>query len=91
MSASFRNQLRSLDLLIGAGANLEARDEEGTTALILAARAGKAEAIEWLLDHGADIHAKDKRNKTALDWARENGHPELAKLLQTREKSQIDP
>ena len=84
MAAAFRNQLKSLEFLLAAGANLEDRDNEGTTPLILAARAGKEEAIEWLLDHGADLLAKDNREKTAEDWAKENGHPKIAELLQSR-------
>lgn len=84
MSAAFGNQIQSLELLMTAGVDLEDRDKEGTTALILAARAGKLEAAEWLIDHGADILAEDERGKTAEDWAKENGHPKIVELLQSR-------
>ena len=73
--------MESLELLFAAGGRLEDRDNEGTTPLILAARAGKFEAIKWLLDHGAEIGAKDNDGKTAEDWARENGHGEIAGFL----------
>jgi ankyrin repeat protein len=73
-----------LGILLNVGADPEARDLDQNTPLIIAAKAGKFEAVEWLLDHGADIRAVTERNKTALDWATENGHERVARLLQAR-------
>lgn len=84
MGAAFGNQTESLELLLAAGGKLEDCDKEGTTALILASRAGKAEAVKWLLDHGANIRATDNAGKTAENWARENGHPQIVEMLQSR-------
>jgi ankyrin repeat protein len=87
MGAAFRNQIYALELLRSAGGNLEDCDNEGTTPLILAARAGKREAIDWLLNNGADILVSDHNGKTAEDWAKENGHIEVVELLQSRIRS----
>jgi uncharacterized protein len=84
MGAAHRNQLESMELLLAAGANLEDKDKRGTTPLISAAKAGKAEAIKWLLDHGANIQATDNAGKNAEYWARENGHLQIAEMLQSR-------
>ncbi len=82
--ATRNNQIAALEILHNAGANREARDGDQNTPLIIAAKAGKFEAVEWLLDHGADIHAKAERGKTALDWAKANGHQKIVELLQSR-------
>jgi len=84
MSAAFANQTESLELLLKAGAKIDASDNEGTTPLILASKGGKYEAVEWLLDHGADINAEDNKGKSALDWAKANGHQKIVDLLQNK-------
>jgi ankyrin repeat protein len=84
IAAAIGNQIQSLEQLLEAGGNLEDRDARGSSALISASKAGSFEAVEWLLDHGADLLAEDARGKTAEDWARENGHPKIAELLQSR-------
>lgn len=84
MSAAFDNQIASLEQLLSSGARLEDQDNEGTTALILASRAGKAEAAEWLLDHGSNLFAVDKAGKSAADWARRNRQAKVLELLESR-------
>ena len=54
-----------LQLLIDAKADLDAVDESGRTALMLAAMHGKEQAAELLLSHGANAKIKDANNKTA--------------------------
>jgi ankyrin repeat protein len=56
-------------------------DEDGRTALIMAAIRGNREIVSMLLDHGASPSAKDNDGKTALDYAREEGYPGLVALL----------
>jgi ankyrin repeat protein len=41
----------------------------GDTALMLAARTGKPDAVKVLLDHGADVNKTNSQGQTALMWA----------------------
>lgn len=59
--------LRKVQLLLAAGAHINARSELGNTSLILAARRpGAGEVVELLLDKGADVNAANKFGVTAL-------------------------
>jgi ankyrin repeat protein len=55
--------LKVVDLLVAAGADLNARDDEGQTALFATSDAAIAEA---LIRHGADPNARDNAGRTAL-------------------------
>lgn len=61
-------------LLATHGANLEARDATGRTALSWAAGNGHVEVLSYLLDHGADASTRDAHQRTPLWWAACNGH-----------------
>jgi ankyrin repeat protein len=47
--------------------DLESRDANGLTVLLLACQLGKMRVIKTLLDRGADIRARDNRNHNALN------------------------
>lgn len=69
-------------LLLDKGANLEAKDNYGMTALSWAARADQAAVVELLLDKGADPDAKDSRDgNTPLIFAIRAGYTDVARLL----------
>ena len=68
--------------LLHAGADLEARDPRGYTALILAAYNGQAETTRLLLAEGAAVDAADGgRGNTALMGVAFKGHAEIAQVL----------
>lgn len=52
--------------LLQAGADVNAEDEDGRTALMLVCREGHAECVEHLLKVGADVNTKDQDGVTAL-------------------------
>lgn len=58
-----------LQARIREGCNVNQVDEEGNTALHLAAQAGKVNCIKLLLHAGADPMMQGPGGKTALDWA----------------------
>ncbi|KAL0100895.1 hypothetical protein PUN28_019347 [Cardiocondyla obscurior] len=53
------------------------RDENGSTALILAATKGKIHFVRELINHGADVNAEDADNWTALLCAAREGYSEI--------------
>jgi len=57
------------DLLVAAGANVEAVDESGRTPLMAAARLGNEVMLKALLDAKANPNASDKEGWTALHHA----------------------
>jgi ankyrin repeat protein len=59
-----------VEQFLGAGADVEARDNDGNTALILAAKSGVVAAVRRLLDAGAERHAKNAEGSTAETAAR---------------------
>lgn len=68
--------------LIDRGANIEATDDEGRTALWWAARAGNYIALEILLRHGADPNKADRRHGiTPLIIASRVGHVRIVRML----------
>jgi uncharacterized protein len=60
--------------------NQEARDSDGRTALLLAARANDIEAARRLIEAGADVNAKDKIHDTPYLYAGAEGHLEILRL-----------
>ncbi len=73
---------RMLGTLLDHGASPDAKAEKnGQTALMFAARLNKADIIETLLTRGASPRLTDKDGNTASTIALQNGHPDLAKLI----------
>lgn len=66
---------------LNAGADIEARDEIGRTALIWAAFQGHGPMLAYLIDQGADVNARDDRNRTALMWAAIAGRDDAVQTL----------
>jgi hypothetical protein len=81
MKVAFRGDLPEVKLLLAAGAAVNAKDEKGRTALILASMQGHREVVQALLAAGAEVNAKSTNGKTALMLATEKGHREVIELL----------
>mmetsp|Transcript_20968 Transcript_20968/g.55947 ORF Transcript_20968/g.55947 Transcript_20968/m.55947 type:complete len:172 (-) Transcript_20968:334-849(-) len=67
--------------LLRSRADLRARDEEGWTALHVAAAWSRSEAADTLCLHGADVHAKDGRGQTPSGIAGRRNSGILGTLL----------
>jgi len=64
-----RDALDVVALLLGAGAPIDAADNRGRTALMIAAERGHAAIVDALLARGADRGLKDKAGLRAADLA----------------------
>ena len=74
-------------VLLDAGSDVNARDEVGRTALMLASRWNTSRIIDTLLDAGADIAIKDDEGRQAADYAQENRNLK-SRYVQTRLKGE---
>jgi uncharacterized protein len=61
--------IASIKLCLDAGADVNAADIQGETALHGAAQRGWDQVVQFLVDHGAKLDAKDKKDRTPLDAA----------------------
>lgn len=80
-AAARDNDVGLLAALVGRGADVNARDARGYTALMLAAYEGCGEAFDWLLANGADPNARDNAGNSVLMGVAFKGHAELARKL----------
>lgn len=76
-----RGDVHVVRLLLAAGADVNARDHYGQTALMLAAHAGQHEIVETLIAHRADLNVTAKFGLSALMLAIVAGHAEIANQL----------
>lgn len=61
---------RLVTLLLGAGASVEARDNEGAAVLHHAARTRDPDFLRFLVDRGAPLEVRDNRGATVWDHVR---------------------
>jgi len=61
--------LKSIGVLVGAGAEIDATDDAGMTPLAQAAKEGRNDAVAELLRNSASVFAKDKKGRTPLHHA----------------------
>jgi type II secretory pathway predicted ATPase ExeA len=69
------------ELLLAAGVSANAKDKQGWTALMLAARDNQADLMQALLARGANVNAKNTMGGTALIMAALNNHPAIVQIL----------
>eukprot|EP00976_Prorocentrum_cordatum_P111675 1195408-Prorocentrum_minimum.AAC.1 len=78
-----------MELLLVCGAEVEASDEEGWTALMYAADTGHAQAVQLLRRAGAQQEVSDAEGRTAVDLAVGGEH--LAALHAFVNEDEEDP
>ena len=60
----------AVDLMLDLGFGMDARREDGATALHAAAYAGRPDLVRRLAERGADLDARDgRRSATPVEWA----------------------
>lgn len=80
-AAAKRGDASKLKQLLAAGADPNATDPQGGTALQYAASSGNIAVVQRLLNAGANVRAKDHRGSTALHAAAVDREISLAELL----------
>lgn len=81
IGAAKRGDVAAVQALLAKGANVNAKDNYGDTALMEASAKGHREVVQVLLDKGADVNAKTYRGHTALMPASNEGHREVVQAL----------
>ena len=70
-----------IKMLLSKGAKIDERNENGETALIIAAKQGNNFIVGLLLEHGANVTCSDFLEHTALYYAAENGNNDIVEKL----------
>jgi ankyrin repeat protein len=83
-SAASSRSLKIAEFLLSHGAEVNARQHGGWTALHAAAASGDAGLLELLLAHGADPELANDQGTSAVDLAVEKGQAAVANLLRNR-------
>lgn len=82
IDAASRGLTKSVEILLNAGANVEAKTKnEEKTALILAADQGHSNIVRVLIAWRSNVNARDNDGRTALIVAAARGHADIVQLL----------
>jgi len=69
------------ELFIKAGMDINSRDRDGSTALMVASEKGDVQMAQLLIQNGADVNAKNIDGYTALMYVAYKGNLAIAELL----------
>lgn len=83
MKAAAQSDLKAVQQLLSTDVDVNARDQSGQTALIIACRTpSEPEAlVKALLDAHADVNAHTHNDYSALSWAMARGNNDVVRLL----------
>jgi len=79
-TAARQDDVRTLQQLLAQGAQLDSRDDQGRTALLVATHDNKVAAAEALIEAGADVNAKDNINDSPYLYAGARGLNDILRL-----------
>ncbi|EAY18222.1 hypothetical protein TVAG_122880 [Trichomonas vaginalis G3] len=79
--ASFKGNLKLIQYLVSCGCNIEMKDKNGNTPLIIACSSGHLEVVKYFISIGANKETKTKSGNTPLIMASFKGHIEIVKYL----------
>lgn len=81
-SAIVKNDVEELQRLVSLGVDVNAPNEEGSTALHVAAAVGSRGVVQYLTDNKADINAVDSLGNTPLNYSNMHEHRAVSQLLE---------
>ncbi len=79
--AAFFGDLDRVKSFIGEDTDVNAKDQSGSTPLIMAISGGHIDVVKFLIDKGADVNVGNKQNWTPLHRAAEDGQKIMVELL----------
>ena len=79
--ASAAGNAELVQIMLARGADPNAIDNSGRSALINAAWRGRKNTVKLLLEKGADLTIRDREGLSAINWAGVNGHSDVIFLL----------
>jgi uncharacterized protein len=79
-SAAANDDVAAVRDLLSNGTNVDAKDSNGRTALLIATHGNKINAATALIEAGADVNAKDSIDDSPYLYAGARGHLEILKL-----------
>ena len=84
MCAALEGRTETVKALLRKGADVNAKDDSGRTALMFAVINLHGQTVKVLLEHGADVNARDDDGATPLMLAASCGDPEIVQTLLSR-------
>ncbi|MBN9104580.1 MAG: ankyrin repeat domain-containing protein [Propionibacteriaceae bacterium] len=66
---------------LAGGAEIDATDTQGRTAILIAAKAGRLDVVRLLIDAGSDLDAQDQISLNPFLWGCISGSLELVQLM----------
>lgn len=79
-NAAEQNDAARVIRLLAEGAQIDARDGSGATALLAATHANAVDAAKILIEAGSDVNAKDNINDSPYLYAGARGHLEILRM-----------
>lgn len=83
--ATFAGHAELVDMLLEAGADINARSTNGSSVVMMAAREGHADLAKRLLDAGANPALQNDYAENAVAWAMRHGNYDIAKTFTSAE------
>lgn len=79
-SAAKKNDAALVTRLLAEGVEVDSRDRNGATALLVATHANAVQAAKVLIESGADVNAKDNINDSPYLYAGARGHLDILRM-----------
>ncbi|MEE9543083.1 MAG: ankyrin repeat domain-containing protein [Thermodesulfobacteriota bacterium] len=73
--------IKMMDFLVERGGDVNSKDKDGLTPVIMAARDGKIDTLRYLIEESGDVKLKTNTGVTALHYAAEHSFDGICKLL----------
>lgn len=81
ISAVYYSEYQKIQDFVSSGANVNEKDTNGDTPLIIAARNGNAPIVKYLCDSGANVNLQNNDGWTALHYASYYGFEAVVQVL----------